>query len=58
MHDLSTAAEARLSERAERDAEAGGMGKTGEGGEQVAWGRQGKEEHDLRGLRGGIQWWP
>jgi hypothetical protein len=31
MHDLSTAAEEKLSERAERDAEAGGMGKTGEG---------------------------
>ena len=40
MHDFRTAAEARLSERAERDADAGGIEKTG------------KEEHDLRGLRG------
>ena len=40
MHDFRTAAEARLSERAEMDADAGGIEKTG------------KEEHGLRGSCG------
>ena len=47
MHDFSIAAEARLSERAEREAEVvGDMGKPG------------KEEHGLPGLNSGIRWWP
>ena len=36
MHDFRTAAEARLSERAERDADAGGIEKTGKGGARLA----------------------